>query len=254
MTVSNPAYVASAYHVAVAVVWRVNPGRLPAPREGPRDHGALSIVVPIGLGALGPLIGGVRWYHRVLLDGGRSGPTWALRSSPRCSSAAGILGLWQIDRRSEADRTVLHDVRASATLLVGFARGGAFTVVCSSLGGETLGLVSRPPVFSCRRSLRAAARLNRVPRTAVAGASARPDRHHVRRRHGVLRDMRLEHPGTLRSSASCCNALWDFASPSAPPPPTARPPPLSDGPRRWPTSWPSSRWSWSSGRPDPASP
>ena len=96
-----------------------------------------SIVVPIGLGALVLAIAVtvLRWWHPVLFDDGRSGPTWALLV-PALFLLAGILGLRQIDWRSE-NRTVLP-MLALGTLLVGFAEE-VLTRGVLLVGGEQQG-------------------------------------------------------------------------------------------------------------------
>lgn len=140
MTVSNPAYVAIGIYVVyvaiVAVVWRVN--RVDYQHlANDRATAVRSIVVPIGLGAivLAIAVTVLGWWHPVLFDDGRSGPTWALLV-PALFLLAGILGLRQIDWRSE-NRTVLP-MLALGTLLVGFAEE-VLTRGVLLVGGEQQG-------------------------------------------------------------------------------------------------------------------
>lgn len=140
MTVSNPAYVAIGVYVVyvaiVAVVWRVNRVDYQHLAKD-RPTAVRSIVVPIGLGAifLAIAVTILGWWHPVLFDDGRTGPTWALLV-PVLFLLAGILGLRQIDWRSE-NRAVLP-VLALGTLLVGFAEE-VLTRGVLVVGGEQQG-------------------------------------------------------------------------------------------------------------------
>ncbi len=209
MTLSNPVLVVVgiylAYVAVVGAVWRLN--RVDYLRVADDRRSVVrGIVVPIGLGALLLAVATtvLGWWHPVLLDDGRTGPSWAL-VVPALFAIACLLGLATIDWRSE--KRSLLPMLALGTLLVGFAEEvltrGLMVVGAREAGWSVLGVfLLSTALFSLLHALNAffgvpwRGTLVQLALTFVAGSA--------------FFVMRLS-TGTLLVGI-VLHAVWDFAT------------------------------------------
>jgi membrane protease YdiL (CAAX protease family) len=107
------------YTALVAVLWKVNKVDYSAIAES-RDAVVRGIVVPIGVGAvfLAVVTTMLGWWHPVLFQDGRTGPTWVV-VVPVLLGLVGLLGSANIDWRSP--KAALLPWLALGVLLVGFS-------------------------------------------------------------------------------------------------------------------------------------